>query len=58
MFTLIFFLEEQWTVIPNVMCQKCLMYKKNVIARFLFNYLIFLAKWSRDISRDLLTQYS
>ena len=31
------------------------MYEKNVIARFLFNYLRFLAKWSRDISRDLLT---
>ena len=65
MFPLWFFIEVQWTVIPNVKCYKYLIWiRKMLLFDFfsstgnqLVNNLPFLAKWSRDISRDLSTQY-
>ena len=57
--------EVQWTVIPNVKCLKYLIWiRKMFFISISFlqpatNWSImydFLAKWSRDISRDLLTQ--
>ena len=65
MFLHSFFIEVQWTVIPNVKWKKFInMNEKMIIIDFLFlnpppvlSILRFLEKWSYDISRDLLTQY-
>ena len=60
-----FFVEVQWTVIPNVKWWKFIdVNEKMIMVDFLFlnpppalSILRFLAKWSYDILRDLLTQY-
>ena len=48
-----------WTVIPIVNSYRYLIWMRNILSLDFHqfdSYLRFLAKWSRDISRDLLTQ--
>ena len=56
MFAVVIFIEVQWTVNANEKYQRYWIWMRKTRHQFV-SFLRFLAKWSRDISRDLLTQY-